>query len=132
MPRFLLTFLLIAVCLPAADKKPKSRKPPEIVVLDLKVRRVEGKVTVDGRVKNGGEKVLSGVVLVLDFLAPGKVPVTTQKTNLDAENLEPGQEATFRGEMVDPVRAVECVLSAAEDGGGRDLRLEKIIRTNIE
>ena len=131
--RYLLGLLLVAaVCLLAADRKPKGKKPPDIEVLELKVRRVEGKVTLDGRVRNGGEKVLSGVVLIFDFLAPGKVPLTTQKTNLDEENLEPGKEASFRAEMVDPVRAVECVLSGAQDSGGRDLRLAKVVRNNIE
>jgi hypothetical protein len=131
--RTLLCILLLAsVCLPAADKKPKGKKLPDIEVLDLKVRRVEGKVTVDGRVRNGGEKALSGVIVIFDFLAPGNVPLTTQKTNLDEENLEPGKEATFRAEMVDPVRAVECVLSGAQDSGGRDLRLAKVVRNNIE
>ena len=132
MARFLLVLLLTAMCLPAADKKPKTKKLPDIEVLELKVRRMEGKVTVDGRVRNGGEKLLEGVVLILDFLAPDKVPITTQKTNLDDENLPPGKESTFRGEMVDPVRAVECVLSAAEDTNGRDLRLSKVVRVDIE
>ena len=131
MHRLLLFVLLAALCLPAADKKPKG-KLPDIVVLDFKVHRQDGRVTLDGKVKNGGEKTLRGVILIFDFFAPSKVPVTTQKTNLDEENLEPGREASFRAEMVDPVRAVEVLLSAAEDGGGRDLRLAKTVRTAIE
>ena len=131
--RYLMGVLLVAaVCLPAADRKPKGKKPPDIEVLELKVRRVEGKVTLDGRVRNGGEKTLTGVVVIFDFLAPGNVPLTTQKTNLDEEHLEPGKEATFRAEMVDPVRAVECVLSGAVDRGERDLRLARVVRSNIE
>jgi hypothetical protein len=132
MRRTLLVLMAVAVCLPAADKKPKGRKLPDIEVLEMKARRTEGRVTLDGRVRNGGEKTLAGVVLIFDFLAPGKVPITTQKTTVDEETLEPGREATFRAEMVDPVRAVECVLSSAEDGGGRDLRLAKAMRANIE
>ena len=132
MRRVLLALTVAAVCLPAADKKPKGRKLPDIEVLEMKVRRTEGKVTLDGRVRNGGEKTLAGVVLIFDFFAPGKVPVTTQKTTVDEENLEPGKEGAFHAEMVDPVRAVECVLSAADDGEGRDLRLAKPVRANIE
>ena len=132
MSRLFVVLLLAAICLPAADKKPKSKKLPDIEVLEMKVRRVEGKVTVDGRVRNGGEKLLEGVVLIFDFLAPDKVPITTQKTLLDDETLPPGKESGFRGEMVDPVRAVECILSAAEDANGRDLRLAKVVKVNIE
>jgi len=127
-----LVLMVAAFCLPAADKKPKGRKLPDLETLELKVRRTEGKVTLDGRVRNSGEKTLSGVVVIFDFLAPGKVPVTTQKTTVDEETLEPGKEAAFHAEMVDPVRAVECVMSAAEDEGGRDLRLARIVRVNIE
>ncbi len=131
MPRLALVLLVAAVCLGAADRKPKG-KVPDLQVQEIKVRRTEGRVTVDGRVLNSGEKTLRGVIVIFDFLAPGKVPLTTQKTTLDEETLEPGREATFRAVMVDPVRAVECVLSAAEDAGGRDLRLAKVIRTPIE
>ena len=132
MLRILLVLLAGVLSLPAADKKPKGRKPPDLEVLEVKARRTEGRVMLDGRVRNSGEKTLTGVVLIFDFLAPGKVPITTQKTTVDEENLEPGRDAVFRAEMVDPVRAVECVLSAAEDQGGRDLHLAKILRTNIE
>jgi hypothetical protein len=133
MRRVLLALTVTGVlCLPAADRKPKGRKPPDIEVLEMKVRRMEGKVTLDGRVRNGGEKTLAGVVLIFDFFAPGKVPITSQKTTVDEENLEPGKEGAFHAEMVDPVRAVECVLSAADDGEGRDLRLAKPVRANIE
>ena len=132
MARFLPVLLLAVVCLPAADRKPRKGKLPDIEVVEMKVRRTEGKVMLDGRVRNGGEKTLPGVVLIFDFFAPGKVPITTQKNTLDQETLEPGQEAAFHGEMVDPVRAVECVLSAAEDGEGRDLRLAKPVRADID
>jgi hypothetical protein len=46
--------------------------------------------------------------------------------------MEPGKESGFRAEMVDPVRAVECVLSGAEDRTGRDLRLAKAVAVPID
>jgi hypothetical protein len=129
MRRFPLLFLLAVLCLTGAEKK---KKQPDLEVLELKVQRIEGKVAVDGRVRNTGEKTWEGVMISFDFLAPGNVPVTTQKTNLDDEVMAPGQESGFRAEMVDPVRAVECVISGAEDKVGHDLRLSKAIRVAIE
>jgi len=124
--------IVAAICLAAADKNPKGHKPPDVEVMELKVHRMEGKVTLDGRVRNSGERTLEGVVLFFDFLAPGKVPVTTEKTDIDMETLDPGGEGAFHAETVDPVRAVECVLSRVEDQSGRDLRLAKVVRSNIE
>jgi len=131
MQRLAVLLIIAALCLSGADK-PKGRKLPDIVVLELKVRREEGKVTLDGRVRNGGERTLEGVAILLDFLAPGSVIVTTQKASLDDGVFEPGKESGFRAVMVDPVRAVECVLTGAEDQTGRELRLAKKVRAVIE
>jgi hypothetical protein len=89
-------------------------------------------VTIDGRVRNSGEKNLEGVIVFFDFLATGSAVITTQKTGLEEEMLEPGKEGTFRGELVDPVRAVECRINTAEDKSGRDLRLAKVVKVPIE
>jgi hypothetical protein len=126
-----LRFIVMCLAL-AASGAEKKKKAPDIEVLEVKVHRIEGKLTLDGRVRNTGEKTIQGLILMFDFLAPGKVPLTTQKTSVDEEILEPGKDGTFRAEMVDPVRAVECHLSAAEDKNGRDLRLAKVYKTNIE
>ena len=129
MRRLILVLVAGVLCVSAAEKK---KKLPDLEVLELKVHRVEGKLTVDGRVRNSGEKTLVGVIVIFDFLATGKAVMTTQKTALDEETLPPGQEAVFQVQMVDPVRAVECRLGSAEDKSGRDLRLAKVVKVPIE
>jgi hypothetical protein len=129
MRRLLALIAVVVVCAAGAEKK---KKLPDLEVLELKVHRLDGKVTIDGRVRNSGEKQLQGVIVFFDFLATGSAVITTQKTALEEEVLEPGKEATFRGELVDPVRAVECRINTAEDKGGRDLRLAKVIKVPIE
>jgi hypothetical protein len=128
--RRLLAVLAVAVlCAAGAEKK---KKLPDLEVLELKVHRLDGKVTIDGRVRNSGEKHLEGVIVFFDFLATGSTVITTQRTGIDDEMLEPGKESGFRGELVDPVRAVECRINTAEDKGGRDLRLAKVVKVPIE
>jgi len=52
---------------------------------------------VDGRVRNSGEKPIKQLMLVFDFMAPGKQVITTQKGAIDEELLAPGQEAVSNG-----------------------------------
>lgn len=111
----------LAVTSIAAEKK---RKPPDIEVLEASGRRGESKVSVDGRVRNTGEKPIKGLTLLFDFMAPGRQVVTTQKAAIDEEILEPGKEAAFHMELNAPPRSVEFQINAT-DGTGRELRVAK-------
>jgi len=108
--------LIVSVCAPA-------KKPPELQVLQITARRTQGDINLDGRVRNTGTKPIQGLTLVFDFMAPGKLVITTQKTSIDEETLEPGKEAAFHAVLVDPVRAVQYQISAIDEGE-RDLRVE--------
>ncbi len=99
-------------------------KPPEVVVLDASARRVDGRVALDGRLKNAGERPAQGLILLFDFMAPGRQVITTKRGPIDEELLAPGQEAEFHAHIVDPVRAVEFRI-AAEDASGRDIKVQR-------
>jgi hypothetical protein len=116
--------LVLAVSLAAADRKRKSPKPPDLEVLETSARRSEGRVAIDGRIRNSGEKTIRRLVLLFDFLAPGRAVITTQKSPINEEILEPGKESVFRVELNDPVRAVQYQIGGV-DGAGRDLRVAK-------
>ena len=120
MLRVILVFALVAVS-SAADKK---KKPPDLEVLEAAAHRGESKVSVEGRVRNSGEKPIKVLTLLFGFMAPGKQPLTTEKGVIDEEVLEPGQEASFHMEAKDPPRSVEFQIGA-EDGSGRELRVAK-------
>jgi len=124
--------LLAALLAPGAPAK-KSRKPrpPDLEILESSGHRVEGRIALDGRVRNTGEKPLYEVILVFDFLAPGGGVVTTQKASIDEELLEPGHDALFRVQLNDPVRAVKFQLGAT-DKSGRDLRVARAGPFTIE
>ena len=110
---------LAAVGLPAM-----APKPPDIEILESKARREEGRVTLDGRVRNTGSKAIRGLVVIFHFTAPDKAVITNQKTEIEEPVLEPGQEGTFRAVLVDPVRAVYYRIDA-EDRSGKELRVAK-------
>lgn len=119
-----LTLLLgLALSVSGADKK-KKQKPPDLEVVETSVHRTAETVVLSGRVRNSGEKPIRGLILLFDFMAPGRQVVTTQKAPIDEEMLDPGKESTFRFETNDPPRSVEIQLNA-QDASGRDLRVEK-------
>jgi hypothetical protein len=103
-------------------KRNEPIRPAEIEVVEITAVRAEGRVSLDGKVKNSGERPASKVVLIFDFMAPGRQVITTKRGNLDVERLEPGEEAEFHAYVPEPPRAVEIRLQA-EDGGGRELKV---------
>ena len=112
--------LLLAALLCASGAGQKKPKPPDVQVLDVSARRADGKIFVDGRVRNTGEKPIRRLSMVVDFLASGRSPIASKKSPIEEDLLDVGDEADFHGEIVDPVRAVEYSLRAF-DGSGRDL-----------
>lgn len=112
----------LSLGMPAQDRK-KPEKPPDIVVVETTARRDNGRVALDGKVRNAGERPIERLVLYFDFTAPGGGVVTRPKTQLETEVLQPGEEAEYHTEMVDPVRAVEFRVSLAQDSKKRDLRI---------
>jgi hypothetical protein len=117
--------LILAAALSGADrKKEKAYKGPEVEILLAKAHRGESLVNVDAKVRNCGVRPIKGLVVLFDFMAPGKFVITTQKMEANEEMLEPGDEVMFRGQLSDPVRAVQFRVHAV-DADDRDLRVAK-------
>ncbi len=117
---FLLAAVILALCVSAPGQRKK--KPADVEVVETRARRVEGKVTLDGRVRFTGEKPARGLVMVFDFLSPEREVVTSQKTQVADDLVRAGQEASYQTVLVDPVRAVSYQVRAF-DAGERDLRV---------
>ena len=122
MRRSLFLFTILALTLSGADKKRKGPKPPDVEIVEVAGHRGQGVIGIDGTLRNTGEKPIKGLVLLFDFMAPGRQVVTTQKGALDEELLEPGSEAVFRVALNAPPRAVEFQINAV-DGSSRELRV---------
>jgi hypothetical protein len=122
MKRLVAVLLVLAALLCAADRKRKPAKPPELEVLEAKAQRVEGRMLVDGRVRNTGEKPIVSLNLLFDFMNTDAQAVTTRRYAFEDEVLGLGQEAGFQLYLADPVRAVTFQVRA-ETGRGMDLRV---------
>ncbi|MGA2770902.1 MAG: hypothetical protein ABSG26_08810 [Bryobacteraceae bacterium] len=120
MRSFLLAAMVLSLCASATGQRKK--KPPDVEVIETRARRVEGKITLDGRVRFTGEKPARGLVMVFDFLSPEHEVVTSQKTQVAEDVVRAGQEASYQTVLVDPVRAVSYQVRAF-DAGERDLRV---------
>ena len=117
---FLLAAVILALCFAATGQKKK--KSADVEVIETRARRVEGKITLDGRVRFTGERPAHGLVIVFDFLSPEREVVTSQKTQVADDVVRAGQEASYQTVLVDPVRAVSYQVRAF-DAGERDLRV---------
>jgi hypothetical protein len=115
--------LILAFALLGAEKK-KAPKPPDVEVLEASARRVDGRISLEGRVRNSGLKPIQGLVLVFDFMAPGRQVITTQKGEVDEEVLDLAAEASFHMQLNEPPRAVEFQINAVDEAG-RELRVAK-------
>ena len=125
MARLGVVLLLLSVLLHGADrKKDKGYKGPEVEIVLAKAYRTEGLINVDARIKNCGVRPIRQLTVLFDFMAPGKFVITTQKMGADQEILEPGDEVMLRGQLNDPVRAVQFKVQAV-DVDDRDLRVSK-------
>jgi hypothetical protein len=123
MKRLLAALLMLASLLYSQDKKSKKPKPPDLQIVSVAVHRTSEGISIDGKLKNSGLKPLSGVVLLIDFLAPGKEVLTTKNGPVEAELLAVGDETDFRLQINDQPRAVHIRFNAA-DKDKRDLRVE--------
>ena len=92
-------------------------KPPDVEILEASAHRGERNISVEGRIRNTGEKPIRQLVLSFTFLAPGKQPLTTQKGEIDEELLNKGQEASFHMELQAPPRSVEFTIDASDSAG---------------
>lgn len=129
--RSLIALLILASLCAFAQKKGKSPKPPEVVVMEVTCRRADGDVSVDGRVKILAEKPVKRLNLLVDFLGTDKQLLQTKRGEVDGDLLTAGDESEFHLRVSDPVRAVLYSIRA-EDGDGRELRVEKAGPFQIE
>jgi hypothetical protein len=114
----------LAILLCADDKKRKPSKGPQIELIEATCRRSEGRVLVDGRIRNTSDRPLKNIVLTFRFIAPGRQVIASKNGPLDEQLLEPGDEAEFHLQAPSPARAVSFDVNV-EDGSGRELRLDR-------
>jgi hypothetical protein len=130
MDRRTLVALLPAAGLATAQERRRPRprsdpkKPPDLLMVELRVERGDKTITVDGRVRNNSIKPLDGVVLFFEFLEPGGKMISRMIAQVTDAPVPPGDEGEFLTQTPDQVRAVHVRVDA-EDAKGRYLVLDK-------
>ena len=106
--------LLACVLLCGAAKK---KKQLSIQVMETSARRGEETISLDGRVRNSGDRPIQKLILLFDFIAPGGAVISTQQFPVEESVLEPGTDTVFRAKLNDNVRAVRYRVGATDSVG---------------
>jgi len=127
MNRRLLLLLAAGVCIAAEKKKkPKvdEKKPPDLHVVKMAVRRGERVIELDGVVKNNSIRPFKGVTIFFEFLDADKKLVSRRSIEVTTLLVEPNEEVEVEAQTPDQARVVYYLLDA-EDKDGRYLTLDK-------
>jgi hypothetical protein len=109
--------LLVLGCWLAATAQQKQKSDSDIAVLNAIAHRTEGRITIDGQVRNAGDRAVH-VELVFDFIAPDKRVMTRRQGAPEQPYLEPGDETTFHAYIQDNARSVWVTIGARDKRRG--------------
>lgn len=105
-----------------AQKGPRKEngkaKPPDLELLEFKVRRDEKNIVLEGRVRNLSAKPMKGVVLYYEFLESDNKMISRMTAEVTRDLIAPGEDASFETQTRDQARAISVRVDA-EDMGGR-------------
>jgi hypothetical protein len=104
------------------QKKNAQNKGPEVQVLEMSAHVEDGRVAIDGRLKNTAERPIRKLTVIFEVLDSDGNVLTRQQAPVDEPVLEPGDETALQLQMHYHARAVNFRV-LAEDGNGRELRL---------
>jgi hypothetical protein len=104
--RIALALLLAGSLVLGAQKKPNRDTRALIEVVELRAERLEGKIAIDGIVKNAGIRPIPGPILLINLLESGKKVIAQRRGSLEQEVLEPGEEVDFHFYVAEHARAV--------------------------
>jgi len=113
--------LVLAILVITASAQ-KTKKAPDVQVLEVKCNRSEEKLALDGKLKVTGEKPLKGLVLEFDFLSASGDVLTTQKMEVADDTMHRDDETPFHCETRNPPGSIRFKIKAY-DAAERELRV---------
>ena len=108
----------------AGRGKKDKEKPPDLEIVELRIRREEKLITVDGRVRNISAKPMKGVVLFFEFLEADRKMISRMIAQVTKDLVAPGDDGSFETQTKDQARAVGVRVDA-EDIDGRYFVVDK-------
>jgi hypothetical protein len=117
-------FLAAAAAVPVAHAQNRNakNKGPEVRVVEVTAHVEDGRVNIDGRLRNAAERPIRKLNVIFEVLDSDGNVLTRQQGPIDEPVLEPGEESVLQIQMHYHARAVTFRV-LAEDGSGRELRL---------
>jgi len=116
MTRCVTLLLLVASFSSQGQQQRKQRDFLRLDVVEMKAVRAEGRITLDGEVRNSGTRPLTKVVLLFDFLDADRKTISRRRGPIEEAVLEPGDSSTFHFYVPDHARAVEVRVAAEHRG----------------
>jgi hypothetical protein len=114
---------IAAASIAAAAKKKSQAKGPEIELLEHSAKTEDGRVNLDGRVKNLADHPIRKLTIIYEILDSDKNVLTRQKGAIEEDELPQGEEAGFSAQITYVARSVYYRFEF-EDGSERELRSE--------
>ncbi|MFZ5927652.1 MAG: DUF3426 domain-containing protein [Acidobacteriota bacterium] len=109
----------------AVGQPRRKPEPPRFEVIEFKAQRQEERLLIDGRVRNIGSATVRFPVLVFEFRSSDDKVVSTRRTDLEPEELAPGEDAVFLLQALPPARAVSIRLEMQD----RDRRYYPLLKS---
>lgn len=119
--RFLIVLFSAFLLLTAGEKKEKP-KPAVVELQGLKVAVDGTHISIEGELRNKGERTIEKLVLLFHFFDTSHQQITILKLEIDDETIDPGEEAEIHAEANEPPRSVSMEVTAA-DRGEKDLKI---------
>lgn len=122
MLRVTVCLLVLASFWLTAAPDRKSHPESDLEVTEVTARRAEGRILVDVWLRNSGQKPVSGLKVIVDFVAPDKKVMTTRSGPSEETDLDPGDETSFHAYIHDNPRSVWVRIGGYDKKRG-DLRV---------
>ncbi len=116
MKRRAVLLVLVAPFSSPGQPKRKERDVTRVEVTQLRCARDEGKITLDGEVRNTGTRRLTKLILIFSLLDADRKTISRRRGPIDDALLDPGDTSSFHFYIPDHARAVEISIEAEHRG----------------
>ena len=123
MKRRWILALLSASFSSLGQQRRKQENVSRIEVRELKAGRAEGRITIDGVIRNTGVRPLTKLVLLFDLQDAERKTISRRRGAVEEPVLDQGDEYSFNFYVADHARAVE--VSVAAEARGLEINVAK-------
>ncbi|MFB3777773.1 MAG: FxLYD domain-containing protein [Bryobacteraceae bacterium] len=116
MKRRAVLLVLVAPFSSPCQTKRRERDATRLEVVQLRAAREQGRITLDGEVRNTGTRRLNKPVLIFDLLDADRKTISRRRGPVDEAMLDPGDASSFHFYIPEHVRAVEISVAAEHRG----------------